>query len=167
MNWILIAFYIVLGIFILWNIFGLLLPFLLLLWYLRSSRACKTKEIVKLAKKLKKKDKEKTLKNVYKYMNKTYQGYPYHWNPIHLFDLRNFTVRDMLKRRLEKKKFLWCYSQVKLMKALLVATKQFSHRDIKIRWTISHLYTPHQYLIVRVGKERYKVDPFYHKFKKI
>jgi hypothetical protein len=163
MRW-LIYLYIVLGILLIWFIFGTVLPYFLLAWYLRTSKICKTKKLLKISKKAKGKDKEKTLKNTYNYITKNYKGDPYQYNPLNVLNLQNFTMKKIMKR---KRRFMWCYSHVKLLKGILIATKQFSNKDIKIRWSITPLLAIHQYAVVNIGRAKYKVDPFYHKFKKI
>ena len=155
--------YIVLGVLIIWFLFGTIIPYLLLAWYLRTSRISKSEELLRISKKLKKSDKEKTLKNVYKYIVNNYEGDSYQLNPLNLLQLRNFTLKEMLKKR----KFLWCYSHIKLLYGLLVSTGQFSRKDIKIKWEISRHLAIHQYSIIKIEDKKYRIDPFYKIFKKV
>lgn len=163
MRW-LIFLYIALGILVIWFTFGTIIPYLLLLWYLRESKISKSKELLKISRKVKRRNKKDTLKRTYDYIINNYKGNPYQFNPFNVLNLQNFTIKRIMKR---KRRFMWCYSHVKLLKGILIATKKFSSGDIKIKWSITPLLSIHQYAVVKIDKKQYKIDPFYHKFKKI
>lgn len=123
----------------------------------------RTEKIKRIAMKLRGKTKEETLKNVYNYVLRNYEGvdekYKLAWLPgLFLYDVDKIV---------DKRRFLACHIQNLVLRTLLLNTGQFSEDEIARKQTISWFLTTHQYLIVDFGKVRYKIDPFFKVIRKI
>lgn len=155
------------GLVVIWVLFGIVLPYIFLPNFLFKERLRKSKSIKKIVRNLKSPNKEETLKNIYHYANKYFKGNPYQYYHLDgLFKLQNYPINRLLF--LHKKEFFWCYTQIKVIANLLINTGQFLRKDIKIEKTLSMpFFTLHQYLIVKIGKKKIKVDPFYNIFKPV
>lgn len=156
---------------ILWIIFAILLPYIRLPNFLFKEKIEKNQTIAKIAKKLKAKTKKQTLENVYAYVRTHFEDYHKEFDLRHLnrfyelFQLHNYKVRKLLI--LHRKKFMWCYAQVKVLVSLLKNTRQFSEKEIKIKTCFSPYFSIHQYILIKIGNEKIKIDPFYGIYKQI
>ena len=160
--------YIIIGLILLWFFIAIVLPYMITPNFKFKKHIKKSKKIEKIAKKLKDKNKEKTLRNVYHYVIKHYDGDHHQFNPasiVELLEIPKFKIEKKLA--LKEKKFLWCYAQNLIIKSLLINSEQFSTKYIKFKKNLGKHFVIHQYLIVKIKNIRYKVDPFYNIFKKI
>lgn len=130
--------------------------------YLKK-RTQKTKEIKRTAISLRAKDKEKTLKNVYNYVIKRYQGFEQRYKLLNYPKLFYFDVNEIIK----KDQFLACHQQNLILKTLLINTGQFRDKDFKLKETITNFGVIHQYLLININKTTYKVDPFFRIYEKL
>jgi len=157
---------VILGIYM---VIGIILPYIFLPNFLIKQKLENNAEIFKLARKLKQKSKIRTLKKVYSFVTTHFEDYEYEFDIRHLnrfyelFELHDYKVRRLIL--LHKRKFLWCYAQNKVLLTILRHTGQFNSREVKIKVCLSPHFTIHQYLLVRIGNKKIKVDPFYHNFK--
>jgi len=159
---ILIVFGVIIG---LWIIFMILAPIYVITENFIEKRIRNTGTSKKIAKKLKGKTKKQTLRNVYKYINNHFYGDGHQFDyltPPEFFDM-GITERLLL----HKKRFLWCSNQIALLTSLLVNTGQFTKEDIGLGKGFGKWPTAHFYSIVKIGKNKIKVDPFYDIFKPI
>ena len=143
-----------------WIFFAIILPFLILPNQLFKTDLQRTKQIKKLAEKLKAKTREQTLRNIYKYVTKTYEGKEKKYKLANYPRLFLYNVNNLIKKR----QFIACHIQNHVTKTLLINTSQFKESDIKRNWTITKFLTIHQYLVVKIKKAKYKVDPFFRTF---
>jgi hypothetical protein len=116
-----------------------------------------------LAKKLSKGSREAVLKRVYAHVKSIYLGKGNSYNLRNILKLRDFKTEKILK----KKEFFFCHTQNRVLIDLLIATKKFKIKDIKIRKELfKHLYI-HQYIEVDLKNKKFKLDPFYKIFQEI
>jgi hypothetical protein len=152
-------------------LFGIILPYILLPNFLFKQKLENNSEIFKLSRKLRQKSEIKTLKKVYNFVTNHFQDYEFEFDIKHLnrfyelFELHDYKVRKLIL--LHRKKFLWCYAQNKVLFTILRHTGQFNSREVRIKVCLSPHFTIHQYLLVKIGNRKIRVDPFYHKFKVI
>ena len=148
-----------------WMLFTVIIPILIMpnLYFIRL-RKQKTKEIEKIARKLRDKSKEKTLKNIYNYITKNYVGIEEKYKLANYFKLFQYNVDWNLKH---KKQFLACHLQNWMMIDLLINTGQFTRRDIKKHIYVTRYLTIHQDLIVIIDNKKFHVDSFFKEFDKL
>ncbi len=138
-----------------------LLPYFLYPNYFRKAKTEDYSQLKILALSLKGQDRLTTAKNVYDYMTKTYSGcgkvYKFK-NLATLFRVSDFNTDKILNNH----QFLFCHSQNRLLKSILVNTGMFKGDDIqiKIEW-LKHIYI-HQFIMLNLNDSEIKVDPFYH-----
>jgi len=117
----------------------------------KSIPASMQKEVDKLKKC---KSKEICVKQAYDLLKKRFKGYLLNtW--IRIYELPN--------RNLDKiwnKKMLLCTHLNWLLKILLVKSGHFKETDIELKWTLVFFVSPHQYVIIRIGKKLLRVDPW-------
>jgi hypothetical protein len=133
-------------------------PYFLYPNYFRKSKIESYPELKELASSLKSGDKLQTLKNVYVYMCSTYTGYSEIWkipNLLTVFELGDFPTKEILN----KKQFLWCHTQNRLFKSILVNTGEFSEGEIKIKKLLLRSFFIHQWLSFDINGETITVDP--------
>jgi hypothetical protein len=151
------------------------LPFVLYPNYLLPGKVEKYPSLVKLSMELRGKDKKETLENVFRYLRKYHHSEDKIWkweSLATLFWISDFSTQSML----EKKCFLWCHTQNRLLKSLLVNSKIFKESEIKIGRMFFYNPDPpyrgisiyiHQYALVEIDKTVFKADPFYNIFEKL
>ena len=132
-----------------------------------KTRLQSTKEIKKLANKLKKKTKQETLKNIFKFMITNYGKDNEITKRLKLFFFYPKLFCYNTNKQLSKKQFLACHQQNNVLKTLLLNTNQFKKQDIQDKTHIQPYLIVHQYLLIKTNKGTYKVDPFFKIFKKI
>ncbi len=114
-------------------------------------------------KKLKGKNKIETLENISNYMNKIYSGFDNMFKMKSLFTV--FQIGDFnTDKILNKKQFLWCHNQNRLIKSILINTGQFDENEIKIQRNYLWSFFIHQWLLINVEEKKIKIDPFYRIF---
>ncbi|MEI7621016.1 MAG: hypothetical protein WCJ51_00610 [Candidatus Moraniibacteriota bacterium] len=130
--------------------------------------------LITLANSLCGKNQQETLENTFQYLCKHHQSENAIWqwkNLATLFWVGDFSTQKVL----EKECFLWCHTQNRLLKSLLVNSEMFNESDIQIgRMLFFNSKFPyqgisvfiHQYLLVRIDGTIFKVDPFYNIFEK-
>ncbi|MFA5174590.1 MAG: hypothetical protein WC438_05410 [Candidatus Pacearchaeota archaeon] len=123
----------------------------------------KTRKIKRIAHSLKARNKEDTLKNIYNYVIKRYKGNEQKYKLLNYPKLFYFNTNEILKRR----QFLSCHQQNLVLRTLLINTKQFDIKDFELKETMTNFGVIHQYIIVNLGKIKYKIDPFFKIFEKI
>jgi hypothetical protein len=135
-------------------------PFFLYPNYFKKSKIENYDSLKKLSFKLKGKSKAETLKNISNYMNKTYSGFNNMFKIKSLFTV--FQIGDFKTDKiLNKKQFLWCHNQNRLIKSILINTGQFNDHDIKIKRDYLRSFFIHQWLLIKVDEKNIKLDPFY------
>ena len=109
--------------------------------------------------KLKKsKGKEDCLRRAYDIVTKRYNGCTWKTYPL-LYRI----VRPSLERLWERNGFLHCHHHNFLLRVLLVRSGFFKEDDVKLKWTLKWYISPHQYLRVRLGKDKFvNVDAWAH-----
>ena len=95
-------------------------------------------------------DKEVCLRRAYDVLTAKYRGYRLKTYT----NLSDLFVRDP-RKLWERSGFLHCTKLNQLMKFLLVQSGQFTSEDIQIKWTAVWYVSPHQYLMVDVGNNRF------------
>lgn len=156
---------------LIWCLFAIIIPAIYLPNFLFKERIETNKEIAKIAKKIKKPTKTKTLQEAYHFVNRHFEDYEKEFDLKHLdrfyelFELHNYKVKRLL--RFHNKKFMWCYAQVKVLLSLLKNTGKFKESDLKVKMTLSPHFTIHQYAIIKIGNKKIKVDPFYRIFREV
>lgn len=68
---------------------------------------------------------------------------------------------------LDKKQFLPCHVQSLVFRTLLLATRQFSKKDLKKKIVITFFGVVHQYYLVKTENKIFKADLFFHKLEEI
>ncbi len=139
------------------------IPFLFFPGFLRDVKIQKTNKLVGIAEKFRTKEKEKTLKNVFNYVEKTYadsRGYK-------LFILLNRHFYTNVENLINKKQYLPCHVQSLILKTLLINTGQFQEGDFKKKITIMPLGIIHRYGLIKVGNKKFKADPYFNILKEI
>ena len=148
----------------LWILITFLVPLLIVPNFIVfKDKIHKTKKIKSIAKKLKAKSKLQTLKNTYEYIIKNYPGEK---EKLKLVLIQKWFYNNP-EELLAKKQFLPCHIQNFLTRTLLINTGQFKKSNFKTTPTISPFLTAHQYLIIEINSQQYKVDPFFKVFKNI
>ena len=149
---------------IIYLIFCKLWPYFLYPNYLKKSKIENYPKLVKLALKLKGNDNLQTIENVYSYMQQTYSGDGEAWrlkSLLSIFWLGDFSTEKILS----KKQFLWCHSQNRLFKSILVNTGLFKKDEIVVRKRFFTSFFIHQWLVVKVDGREIVVDPYYNIFR--
>lgn len=146
-----------------WITLAIILPFLIFPNQLIKTDIQRTKKIKQLANKLKAKTQEQTLRNVYNYVTKNYEGREKKYKLACYPRLFLYDVNKLIQKR----QFIACHIQNHVTRTLLVNTGQFKESDIKRKWTITKFITIHQYLIVKTDKAKYYIDPFMYILKKM
>lgn len=95
------------------------------------------------------KNKKECLKKAYKIITQRYRGY--RWATLTHFS--NIFIAD--PKKLWNKKILICTNLNHLLKIILVNTTFFNEDDIKTKWTLVWFISPHQYLRVKTGNNKY------------
>jgi hypothetical protein len=151
---------ILLLVFVLWIFLCKVIPFILYPNYLIPSKVEKYSKIKNLSRRLKSVKKEKTLENIYNYFVKNHRGKS-ELNSIQdyltLLEVFDFKTEKILG----KKRFLWCHTQNRMFKSILINTGQFKPKEVRIQRIFFKSTFIHQYLLVTVGKKVIKIDPVY------
>ena len=146
-----------------------LLPFILYPNYLLPGKVEDYSALVQIAKKLKGQNKQQTLENVFQYLRQKHKSDDKIWrwkNLVTLFWVGDFSTQTVL----EKNCFLWCHTQNRLFKSLLVNSGMLNKDDVKIGRMFFFSPDPpyrgisfyiHQYALVDIEGSIYKADPFY------
>ncbi|MEI6058542.1 MAG: hypothetical protein WCP89_02110, partial [archaeon] len=108
-------------------------------------------------------NKEKTLENIYDYVIKTYKGREEKYKLINYPKLFLYDVDKLIG----KEQFLACHIQNHIIKTLLMNTNQFKDKDIQKKQVITNFLVVHQYLVMNINNQKYKIDPFFKIFKKL
>ncbi len=117
-----------------------------------------TKYLEDIAKKLKSKDKEKTLKKVYSYVINNFS------NEKHNFILQGYKLFFVdVEKLLKRKQFAQCTLQNLVLITLLINTGQFKESNFKRKWTITHGIVLHQYVLVKIKNKKFRLDPLLRK----
>jgi hypothetical protein len=101
----------------------------------------------------KSKTKEECLKLAYDILTKKYQGKRF---------LTYFFIHRLFEKNIEniwkRNGFLHCTTMNYLLKTLLINSNFFKEKDIKFKWTLVWLISPHQYSQVNLGDKKINVD---------
>jgi len=136
-------------------------PYVLYPNYLRKSRVETYPELRELATRLRGEDKTHTLRNVYAYMQETYTGYGEILkinSLLTVFQFGDFSTNKILHR----KQFLWCHTQNRLFKSILVNTGLFREDEIVVQRSIWSSFFIHQWICIDIGGRKIEIDPHYH-----
>lgn len=159
MDYIIIVFYLLVA----YIIFCKVWPYCFYPNYLMKSRIENYTELIRVASKLKNIDKLQTIENVYKYMQQTYVGHNAVLkirNLLSVFKLGDFSTKEIL----DQKQFLWCHTQNRLFKSILVNTGTFKENEILIQKSLWDSFFIHQRLFFKLNGKRIIVDPYYGMF---
>jgi hypothetical protein len=115
-----------------------------------------TRKIKKIAGRLKVKNKEETLKRIFDYVQKMYSSERY---KLFLLPYKHFYYN--VDKFVDKKQFFGCNVQSLVLRTLLLATNQFSEKDLKRKIVMTPFGTIHQYYLVSVKNKVFKADPFF------
>ena len=124
-----------------------------------------TDKIRRIAKKLKSKNKERTLRNVYDYVRKMYSVRFIERYKLFALPYKHFYHN--VDKFLGKEQFLPCSVQALILRTLLLATGHFSEKDLRKRIIIRPSGMIHSYYLVRMNKKTFKVDPFLRIYKEM
>src|SRR3989344_634448 len=133
-------------------------PYFLYPNYFRKSKVEDYPELKKLASELKGADTRQTIENVYAYMQRTYTGFSEIWkikSLLSVFQFGDFSTRDILGKR----QFLWCHTQNRLFKSILVHTGSLPESAITIRNTLFASFFIHQWISIELSGQRITIDP--------
>lgn len=133
--------------------------------YLRKSKIENYSELRELSSKLRGDSKLQTVENVYGYMQKTYSGNDDVLKPRNLlsvFSLGDFSTKNILNKKI----FLWCHSQNRLFKSILVNTGIFQENDIAVQRRLFTSFFIHQWLVMNIDGKKIEIDPYYDIFNK-
>ncbi|MCM8774634.1 MAG: hypothetical protein NC820_07910 [Candidatus Omnitrophica bacterium] len=155
-------FLVVIGILIVYRLLLVLLPYIIFPTFARDFRIKKNKKVEKFAKKMMLKNREKTLNKIFDFVQGKYTSEIY---KEFLFPKRHFYTE--VDKLLEKSLFLPCHIQNLILRTLLIATKQFAPKDFKRKFVLGKYGAIHQYLLIKVGKKRFKADPFFNSIEEI
>jgi hypothetical protein len=150
---------------VIWITFAIILPFLLLPnFYLRKSQIQKSPYLKSLAKTLKRKSQEETLKAVFRFVTENYSGEREKLKLVNYFKLFETDIEKNLKKRHQ---FFACHIQNLIITTLLINTTQFNKKEIIRKVGIGPYPAAHQHLIIKTNHKIFKVDPFYEILKEI
>ncbi|TSD01463.1 MAG: hypothetical protein Athens071425_406 [Parcubacteria group bacterium Athens0714_25] len=133
--------------------------------YLKKSKIENYPELKELSSKLTGNSKLQTVENVYEYMRQTYSGNDDVLkieNLLSVFNFGDFSTKGIL----DKKIFLWCHGQNRLLKSVLINTGLFKDDDITIQKRLFTSFFIHQWLVINIDDKKIKVDPYYNIFNK-
>jgi len=139
-------------------------PYFLYPNYLRKSKIENYPELKEVANKLRGVDRFQTLENVYRYMQQRYTGYGHTLkikNLLSVFKLGDFSTKEIL----HKKQFLWCHTQNRLFKSILVNTGMFGKNEVVIGQRLLVSFFVHQWLFFELEGKKIIVDPYYGLFR--
>ncbi|MBI5457772.1 hypothetical protein HY971_03545 [Candidatus Kaiserbacteria bacterium] len=139
-------------------LFCKLWPYFLYPNYFLRSRIERYPELVELSSKLRGADALQTARNAYAYMRRTYTGYTDAFrirSLLTVFQFGDFSTRELLN----KKQFLWCHTQNRLLKSILVNTGDFSEGEVAIKRTFFPIFFIHQWISLEVNGKKIKIDP--------
>lgn len=146
-----------------------LLPFILYPNYLLPGKIEKYPALIKLSKELKGCDKRETLEKAFRYLRGRHKSDDAIWRPENLKTL--FLVGDFSTEAVLKKNcFLWCHTQNRILKSILVNSGMFTEKEIMIGRMFFFNPDPpyrgisiyiHQYVLIDIDGEVFKADPFY------
>lgn len=154
---------IVLIVLALWTISAFLVAiFTIPNFYFIKTRIQRSRKIKEFAKKLKGRRKEETLKNIYNYLISNYKGKEERWKVVSLF--YKWYYLD-IEKLIGKKQFLPCHLHNRVFMTLLI-NLGFKEDNFQRKVKISRFLTPHQYLIVDIGR-KYKIDLFMRIFEEL
>tara|TARA_Y100000296_G_C5143828_1_gene242552 strand:- start:847 stop:1251 length:405 start_codon:yes stop_codon:yes gene_type:complete len=117
----------------------------------------KTEKLQEIVEGLKSENKEKTLENVFNYVQIKYgesKGYK-------LFILLNRHFYTDVEKFVNKEQYLPCHVQSLTLKTLLINTGQFQEEDFEKKIIMMHFGIIHTYYIVTVDDKRFKADTYY------
>lgn len=156
---------IILALITIWILAAIILPPIILPnFYFRKQRPNNAKTVKKISDELKSKSKKETLQNIFNFTTKNYIGKKQKYKVAYYPKLFKSNVEENLKH---PNQFLACHLQNLILRDLLLNTKQFKPNNIKIKLGITKYLTMHQYLIIKISNQKFKVDPFYKKFEKL
>lgn len=94
--------------------------------------------------------KEECLRRAYEIMIKRYRGFRFRtYIQIHK------AFHSDLERLWNKKGFMHCHVMNFLLRVLLIKSGWFSEDDIELKYSLVWYISPHQYLRVRVGENKF------------
>ncbi|MFA5917301.1 MAG: hypothetical protein WC850_03665 [Candidatus Gracilibacteria bacterium] len=146
-------------------LFCKLLPYFVYPNYFKKSKIENYLELIQLSSELKGKNKIETIENIYEYFKNTYSGKNKVLklkNLLTVLYIGDFKTNNILS----KKVFLWCHTQNRLFKSILVNTKMFKESEIitQKRYFISIFI--HQWLYIKLEDKEVKIDPYFGIFEK-
>ena len=163
------------SLFLLYVLLLKVLPFVLYPNYLRSGKVERYPALVERARKLRGLNREETLRNAFTYLREYHPSDHAIWKWESLKSL--LLIGDFsTEPYLGKPSFLWCHTQNRLLKSLLVNSGHFREDEVRIgRMFFRNLNSPafglsifiHQYVLVDIDdRTTVKADPFYGIFEK-
>lgn len=137
--------------------FSVIIPFFIIPNLTFINKIPENKRLKKFAKKFKERNKEKTIKNVFNWLIKNYKGKEER-HKVSLFAPKVFMHN--IEKIIKRKQFLHCHVQNRVLMTLLINTGQFCEKDFEKKLEITNFGVIHQYLIIKINNEKFKVDPF-------
>ncbi|MEK7601407.1 MAG: hypothetical protein AAB480_02655 [Patescibacteria group bacterium] len=141
-------------------LFAKVWPYCLYPNYFLPSKIEQYPELTGLASGLRGNDKLQTVENVYAYIQRTYTGHADVFkikSALSVFKLGDFSTKELPN----KKQFLWCHTQNRLLKSILVNTGAFQESEILIQRRLFFSLFIHQWLALDVEGKKMKIDPYY------
>jgi hypothetical protein len=130
-----------------------------------STKPAETEKLRHFARQFESKEKKETLRKAYEFMVKDYTGVEDRHKVV---ILAHKTFMQNVEKIIEdRNQFLHCHVSNRVLMTILINTGQFDEGDFEKKLEISDFGTIHQYLIVKIGKKKYKVDIFYRIFEEI
>lgn len=132
--------------------------------YFKKSKIENYPEIQKLATRLKRNGKKQTIESIYNYMVTTYSGYDQvnnFKNLLSIFYIGDYSTKNIL----HQKRFLWCHTQNRLLKSILINTGLFTENEIIIKRKFLKSFFIHQWIEIILNNQIIIIDPYYKVFK--
>lgn len=147
-----------------WILLAIIVPSLAIPNFLLRKQTPRISPLIrKTAHNLKAKSKQKTLQNISKFVTINYTG----TEEKHKLALYHRLFISNVNEILKQKQFLGCHLQNLVTRDLLLATNQFKNTDIERHYQITTFLSIHQYLIIKIDNQKFKLDPFYKIFQKL
>jgi len=135
-----------------------IIPLLFFPYFLREAKIQQTKKIKTIANKLKSRNKEKTLENIFNYVKSKYYGKVV---KLFLFLDRHFYFNVKKLLSLKNRTYLPCHVQNLILKILLINTGQFKEENFVKKIIITPILTIHQYYLIKINNKTFKADPYF------
>jgi len=148
---------VIIGIVLIYLFLVFLVPLLFFPGFLKEVEVQKTEKLKEIAEGLRTEEREKTLENIFNYVQVKYsesKGYK-------LFILLNRHFYTDVEKFIDKEQYLPCHVQSLILKTLLINTGQFQEEDFEKKIKITPFGIIHTYYIVTIDDKRFYADTYY------